>query len=144
MSQRYRWHSPGEWLGTKLSEWTPEEVKKAAEAMAGKLDSDAIQDLYESEMAADGYFQPLKRPGSPDPMPRDTCGRCGLPTDGMTVMSFFNTDQICLVCSHKERAHPKFDEARQADEAAMRQSNFNFKGIGLPSGLIGEQAEKEE
>lgn len=136
MSKRYRWHSPGEWLDTKLNEWSPEEVKKAAETMARKLDSDTIQDLYESEMTEDGYFEPLKRPGVRSPMPPDRCDRCDRPTEGMTTMSFFNTEQICLACDGLERAHPRFDEARKADEAAIRQGNFNFEGIGLPPDLI--------
>jgi hypothetical protein len=59
MTTGYRWKSPGDWLNEQLSTWTPEDIKKAAEAMAGKLDSDTIQDLYELEMDTDGYFVPV-------------------------------------------------------------------------------------
>ena len=56
----------------------------------------------------------------------------------MTTMSFFNAQQICLVCDEAERAHPMFDEARRADDAAIGQGNTNFEGIGLPSDLAKE------
>lgn len=68
-------------------------------------------------------------------MPRSKCDRCGEDTRGMTTVSFFNTQEICLACDKEERAHPRFEEARKADEAACRTGNFNFEGIGLPSGL---------
>lgn len=68
-------------------------------------------------------------------MPPSKCDRCGCDTNGITVMSFFNTQEICRPCNRKERAHPRFEEARKADEAACRAGNFNFEGIGLPSDL---------
>lgn len=46
-------------------------------------------------------------------------------------MSYFNTQEICMECSGKERESPRFKEAREADEAAIRSGNYNFKGIGL-------------
>ncbi len=58
------------------------------------------------------------------------CERCGVYTN-VTIMSWFNTQTICLFCSDNERMRPDFDEAREADEAACRAGNFNFEGIGL-------------
>jgi hypothetical protein len=36
-----------------------------------------------------------------------------------------------MECSDKERENPRFEEAREADEMAIRNGNYNFKGIGL-------------
>jgi len=33
----------------------------------------------------------------------------------------------------KERAHRQFAEAAEAEEAAVRRGDFNFRGIGLPA-----------
>jgi len=57
------------------------------------------------------------------------CQRCGKETS-CHIMSMFNTQEICLDCSDKEREDPRFEEARRADEAAIRAGNYNFKGIG--------------
>ena len=57
------------------------------------------------------------------------CDRCGKETR-MHTMSMFNTDLICMNCKVKERKDPKYKEAVEADNAAIRAGNFNFKGIG--------------
>lgn len=58
------------------------------------------------------------------------CQRCSKPTD-VTIMSMFNTDEICLDCKDAEKQDPRYAEAVAADEAAIKSGNFNFKGIGL-------------
>lgn len=64
------------------------------------------------------------------------CERCK--GDTMVLqMSYFNTDEICLDCRAKERAHPKFEEARAAEHEACKAGNYNFPGIGLPDDLKG-------
>jgi hypothetical protein len=50
-------------------------------------------------------------------------------------MSYFNDDTICMECDDKERAHPKFKEALEADQRAVRAGNYNFAGIGKPADL---------
>ena len=35
-------------------------------------------------------------------MNRTNCERCGSPTHGMTIMSWFTEEVICMDCSHKE------------------------------------------
>ena len=50
-------------------------------------------------------------------------------------MSYFNEDEICMDCSDKERKHPDFKRARDADQAQIRNGNMNFAGIGKPSNL---------
>ena len=63
---------------------------------------------------------------------QETCDRCnGSLADGRT-MSMFNTDCICLKCKKKERNHPDYEKARNADIAAVKSGNYNFKGIGYP------------
>jgi len=48
-------------------------------------------------------------------------------------MSFFNTQMCCMKCIEEERKHPKYAEAKAAEEAALKAGNFNFQGIGYPS-----------
>lgn len=50
-------------------------------------------------------------------------------------MSIFNTDTLCMPCKDKERNHPKYEEAREADNNAVKRGDYNFPGIGLPSDL---------
>lgn len=62
------------------------------------------------------------------------CARCGKETD-TTIMSMFNTDVICMDCKKAESAHPDYRKAQDADIAAIRRGDYNFKGIGKPLGL---------
>jgi len=57
------------------------------------------------------------------------CQRCGKETN-VHIMSMFNTQDICLDCSDAEQNDPRYKQAQEADEAAIRSGNFNFKGIG--------------
>ena len=63
-----------------------------------------------------------------------TCDRCRQPTNAHTG-SYFNLEQICLDCAGREREHPDYERARQAEAAACQQGNFNFPGIGKPADL---------
>jgi hypothetical protein len=56
------------------------------------------------------------------------CQRCGKETS-ITIMSMFNTQTICMDCKDAEEKDPRYNEARAADEAAIRSGNFNFPGI---------------
>ncbi len=67
-----------------------------------------------------------------------TCDRCGAACLS-TIMSMFNTDVICGACRDAERARPDYAAARAADEAAIRDGNFNFPGIGLGQMRIGQK-----
>ena len=62
------------------------------------------------------------------------CDRCSTDVD-VTTMSYFNEEIICMDCDEKERKHPKFKEALEADQEAVRKGDFNFPGIGKPSDL---------
>jgi len=58
------------------------------------------------------------------------CQRCHAKTFA-TIMSMFNTEEICLDCKDAEKVRPDYDAAVKADEDAIRAGDFNFKGIGL-------------
>jgi hypothetical protein len=62
------------------------------------------------------------------------CSRCRVETN-ITTMSYFNTQMICMKCDEKERDHPDFKAAQDAEMAQVRQGNMNFKGVGKPSDL---------
>lgn len=70
--------------------------------------------------------------------PRDTsvprCARCrtgGVPL----IMSRFNTDMICATCEARERAHPMYAAAAQAELDAVQRGDMNFPGTGKPDDL---------
>ena len=62
------------------------------------------------------------------------CARCGQETISQS-MSFFDTDMCCSDCLEKEKKHPKYQEAYDAEEAAVRRGETNFPGIGKPADL---------
>ncbi len=57
----YRWGHPGEWLDDKIKDLCTQEdvteLASIARSLAGALDSDQLQDIFQTEMAADGYFE---------------------------------------------------------------------------------------
>ena len=62
------------------------------------------------------------------------CDRCHERTN-VTCMSYFNTDTLCMKCLDKEKAHSKYAEAKEIENEAVRNGNYNFAGVGLPSDL---------
>lgn len=62
------------------------------------------------------------------------CQRCGKETS-TTICSMFNTEEICMACKEKERKHPMYEAAREADRQAVLNGNYNFEGIGKPTDL---------
>jgi hypothetical protein len=66
-----------------------------------------------------------------------TCQRCGKKPCGTWTCSMFNTQRICMECKAKERVHPRYREAVEADNEAIRTGNYRFPGIGLPPELEG-------
>ena len=64
------------------------------------------------------------------------CPRCGknLRTFA-SVMSMFNLDRICMPCQRKEKAHPNYQMAADAERAAVKAGVRNYPGIGKPSDL---------
>lgn len=72
-----------------------------------------------------------------------TCDRCQEATS-VTTMSRFNTEIICVPCEEREQAHPEYEMARAAEEAAVRAGNLNFKGVGLPDDLRSPKTEPKK
>jgi hypothetical protein len=50
-------------------------------------------------------------------------------------MSMFNTQIICMACKDRERRHPRYREAVNAECEAVQRGNTNFLGIGKPEDL---------
>jgi hypothetical protein len=59
------------------------------------------------------------------------CQRCYKETN-VTTMSFFDTKMICMECSEKERSHPEYQKAKDAELSAVKSGNYNYQGIGYP------------
>jgi hypothetical protein len=65
----YKWDHPLTWLYDyidRIGAYNPadnpiDELQAIARQLAEKLDGDQIQDLFQSEMDADGYFTPVRR-----------------------------------------------------------------------------------
>lgn len=62
------------------------------------------------------------------------CNRCGAAT-GVTMMSMFNNERLCMPCIDLERAHPAYPDAQEAERNAVLAGARQFPGIGLPPGL---------
>jgi hypothetical protein len=61
------------------------------------------------------------------------CERCHQSLEGRGyMMSRFNTQALCLDCIEEERQHPDYQKAVDAELAALRSGDRNFKGIGYP------------
>jgi hypothetical protein len=61
-------------------------------------------------------------------MRRDNCDRCGEPTNGVTTMSVFNEDVICMDCKKEEKNDPEYGAAVEAESEEIRKGNNNYKG----------------
>ena len=42
-----------------------------------------------------------------------------------------NTDTICMACADEERKRKDYEAAREAERAAVKAGDRNFKGVGL-------------
>lgn len=62
------------------------------------------------------------------------CDRCDIEISAH-VMSFFNTDILCIPCSIVEQAHPEYQKAKADELSQVQKGNFNYAGIGKPSDL---------
>lgn len=65
---------------------------------------------------------------------KENCDRCGQKLV-IRIMSRFNTDTICPECEAKEKKHPLYERAMEAEMNAVRMGNYNFPGIGKPADL---------
>ena len=71
---RYKWETAHDWLEDYLQR-NPNQAHSIAMSLAMKLDSDQIQDEFQSDMDVDGYFEDLdaavEDDGSEDDMERE-------------------------------------------------------------------------
>lgn len=60
--KQYKWSHPSEWLDDYIDTiGSLSEMRDLALDVARQLDGDQIEDLFQAEMEADGYFTPMKR-----------------------------------------------------------------------------------
>ncbi len=59
---------------------------------------------------------------------RNNCDRCHKPTGGVTTMSIFNEDVICMNCKNEEKEDPEYEAACIAEREATLSGDLNFKG----------------
>lgn len=53
---KYRWSSANEWLDEKIDSARNAELTSIAKQLASLVDGDQIQDIFQAEMEADGFF----------------------------------------------------------------------------------------
>lgn len=58
------------------------------------------------------------------------CDRCGKKLT-VRIMSMYNEDCLCMECKKEEEKREDYEKAVEADIAAIKSGNYNFKGIGL-------------
>lgn len=58
------------------------------------------------------------------------CDRCNDDLKNGRIMSMFNEDCICIECKRKETKSAEYNKARDAEHEAVKNGNYNFKGIG--------------
>jgi len=63
-------------------------------------------------------------------MYRENCDRCHQSTNGVTIMSMYNEDVICMSCKESEKKRDDYKKAVDADVEQIKNGNYNFKGIG--------------
>jgi len=61
-------------------------------------------------------------------MNKSICDRCGEPTNGVTTMSMFNEDVICMTCKQDEKNDTEYVAASEAEHEEIRKGNTNYKG----------------
>ena len=63
-------------------------------------------------------------------MRRENCDSCHKPTKGVTIMSMFNQEVICIDCKKAEKGEANYKEAVDADHKAIKNGDYNSPGIG--------------
>jgi hypothetical protein len=56
------------------------------------------------------------------------CDRCG-ETNSAFMMSKLNTDNLCRKCIDKEKNHPRYKEASEAEHQAVVNGDYNYPGL---------------
>ena len=61
-------------------------------------------------------------------MYRGKCDRCAGTCDGVTTISMFNTEVICMSCKEIEKLDPEYEAACLAEKEAYRNGIKDYKG----------------
>ena len=61
----------------------------------------------------------------------ENCDRCKKPLNGSRIQSMYSSAVLCMECHDKETKRSDYQEAVQADRAAIRNGDYNFPGIGI-------------
>ena len=61
---------------------------------------------------------------------KNNCDRCNCELK-LSIMSKFNTDILCPLCSVDEKEAPGYPRASAAETAAVRSGDYNFPVVGL-------------
>lgn len=67
---------------------------------------------------------------STDALRKTRCDRCGA-RFGVSTMSRFNRDMLCMPCRADEKQAPNYPQAEAVELAAVRSGDYNYPGIGL-------------
>lgn len=59
---------------------------------------------------------------------QERCSRCGGPLTART-MSRMNEDVLCMECAEVEKAHPRYQEAADAELGQVKVGNYNYQGL---------------
>ncbi len=59
VARRYQWQYPSDWLTEKIETMPEYELVSFCKRVIALLDSDQIQNEFQEDMSADGYFTPL-------------------------------------------------------------------------------------
>ena len=58
------------------------------------------------------------------------CERCEkLFGVGARLLSYMNTETICIDCSANEQGHPYYQLAKEAELEQVREGNYNYPGL---------------
>ncbi len=60
---------------------------------------------------------------------QQTCDRCGGSLEGGRIMSMLNTDCLCLECKNKEKQHPRYKAAAEAELKEVQKGNYSYRGL---------------
>ncbi|KKM88033.1 hypothetical protein LCGC14_1262810 [marine sediment metagenome] len=56
-AKSYQWTYPSDWLNEKIGDWSVAELRSALNSILATLAEDDVQDTFQSDMEADGYFE---------------------------------------------------------------------------------------
>ena len=57
------------------------------------------------------------------------CHRCGQSLASGWKMSMLNTDYLCGTCIEREKKHPRYREAQEAERQEVLRGNFDYQGL---------------